>query len=170
MFLDERFSHRCLLIKRSLISFADPPVPKTLDIFWYGSTTNYVCIFCMRFERIVHNVCAYFAPRKLLVVRHYTMACPHSSKRRPCVRVKRLRMRDAWWGLDRDLRPNEKKKNHAGISTRAFSLESPSNKTYVKPIRYVLDQLDEWQLIWYGSKVPTERIMWIEIYAHCFLL
>ena len=63
-----------------------------------------------------------------------------------------------------------KKKNHAGISTRAFSLESPSNKTYVKPIRYVLDQLDEWQLIWYGSKVPTERIMWIEIYAHCFLL
>ena len=77
----------------------------------------------------------------------------------------------AWWGLDRDLRPNEKKKkNQAGISTRAFPLESPSNKTCVKPIRYVLDQLDEWQLIWYGSKVPTKRVMWIEIYAHCFLL
>ena len=94
MFLDERFSHRCLLIKTSLIRFADRPVPKTLDIFWYGSTTNYVCIFCMRFERIVHNVCADFAPRKLLIVCHYTMACPQSSKRRSCVRVKRFRMRD----------------------------------------------------------------------------
>ena len=76
----------------------------------------------------------------------------------------------AWWGLDRDLRPNEKKKNQTGISTRAFPLESPSNKTCVKTIRYVLDQLDEWQLIWYVSKVPTMRNMWIEIYAHCFLL
>ena len=36
-----------------------------------------------------------------------------------------------------------------------------------EPIRYVLDHLDEWHLIWYGSKVPRERIMWIEIYAHC---
>ena len=63
-----------------------------------------------------------------------------------------------------------KKKNQDGISTRAFPLESPSNKTCVKPIRYVLDHLDEWHLIWYGSKVPTKRIMWIEIYVHCFLL
>ena len=36
-----------------------------------------------------------------------------------------------------------------------------------EPIRYVLDHLDKWHLIWYGSKVPRERIMWIEIYAHC---
>ena len=36
-----------------------------------------------------------------------------------------------------------------------------------EPIRYVLDHLDEWQLIRYGSKVPRERIMWIEIYPHC---
>ena len=130
-------------------------------------TTNYVCIFCMRFERIVHNVSADFAPRKLLVVRHYTMACPHSSQRRPCVRVKRLRMRDEDLTAICD---QTKKKNQALISTRAFTLESPSNKTCVKPIRYVLDQLDEWQLIWYGSKVPTKRVMWIEIYAHCFIL
>ena len=47
-----------------------------------------VCIFCMRFERIIHSVCAYFAPRKLLIVRHYTMPCAYSSKRRACVRVK----------------------------------------------------------------------------------
>ena len=39
-----------------------------------------------------------------------------------------------------------------------------------EPIRYVLDHLDEWQLIWYGSKVPRERIMWIEIYAHYLFL
>ena len=36
-----------------------------------------------------------------------------------------------------------------------------------EPIRYVLDHLDEWQLIRYGSKVLRERIMWIEIYPHC---
>ena len=39
-----------------------------------------------------------------------------------------------------------------------------------EPIIYVLDHLDEWQLIWYGSKVPRERIMWIEIYAHYLFL
>ena len=39
-----------------------------------------------------------------------------------------------------------------------------------EPIIYILDHLDEWQLIWYGSKVPRERIMWIEIYAHCLFL
>ena len=39
-----------------------------------------------------------------------------------------------------------------------------------EPIRYLLDHLDEWQLIWYGSKVPRERITWIEIYAHCLFL
>ena len=36
-----------------------------------------------------------------------------------------------------------------------------------EPVRYVLDHLDKWHLIWYGSKVPRERTMWIEIYAHC---
>ena len=34
-----------------------------------------------------------------------------------------------------------------------------------EPIRYVLDHLDERQLICYGSKVPRERIMRIELYA-----
>ena len=53
-----------------------------------------MCIFCMRFERIIYNVCADFAPRKLLMVCHYTMPCTHRSKLRACVRVRRLRMRD----------------------------------------------------------------------------
>ena len=43
---------------------------------------------------------------------------------------------------------------------------SPFNDMH-EPIRYVLDHLDKWHLIWYGWKVPRERIMWIEIYAHC---
>ena len=94
MFLVERFTHKCSLIKRSLIRFADRPVPKTLDIFYCESTANDVCIFFMRFERIIHSVWADFAPRKLLIVRHYTMPYAHYSKRRACVRVKQLRMRD----------------------------------------------------------------------------
>ena len=47
----------------------------------------------MRYGRIIHSVCADFAPRKLLIVRHYTMPCAHYSKRSTCVRVKKLRMR-----------------------------------------------------------------------------
>ena len=47
----------------------------------------------MRFGRIIHSVCADFAPQKLLIVRHYTMPCAHYSKRSTCVRVKKLRMR-----------------------------------------------------------------------------
>ena len=71
----------------------------------------------MRFERNIHSVCADLAPRKFEFVRHYTMPCAHWSKHRACVRVKRLRMRN-----------EGKKKNQAGISTRAFPLECPSNK------------------------------------------
>ena len=70
----------------------------------------------MRFERNIHSVCADLAPRKFEFVLHYTMPCAHWSKHRACVRVKKLRMR------------NEEKKKKAGISTRAFPLECPSNK------------------------------------------
>ena len=48
---------------------------------------------CVRFERIIHSICADFAPQRLLFFRHYTMPYPHQSKRRPCVRVKTSRMR-----------------------------------------------------------------------------
>ena len=73
----------------------------------------------MRFERNIHSVCADLAPRKFEFVRHYTMPCAHWSKHRACVRVKKLRMRNE---------EEKKKKNQAGISTRAFPLECPSNK------------------------------------------
>ena len=46
-----------------------------------------------------------------------------SVKRYACVRVKRLHMRDE----DLTTICNERKKNEAGISTRAFPLESSSN-------------------------------------------
>ena len=36
----------------------------------------------------------------------------------------------------------------------------------MKPIRYVLDHLDEWKLIWYGSR---GRLVWIKIFAHCLV-
>ena len=77
MFLDERFPDKCSLIKRYLLRFTERPVPKTLEIFQCGSTANDVGIFCMRFEHLIHIVCADFAPRKLLFVRHFTILCAH---------------------------------------------------------------------------------------------
>ena len=44
-----------------------------LNIDRHGSAANDVCIFCMRFGRIIPSICAHFAPRKRLIVRHYTM-------------------------------------------------------------------------------------------------
>ena len=46
----------------------------------------------MRFEHILHNVGADFAPGKLLIFRHYTMPCAHQSKYRAFVGVQRLRI------------------------------------------------------------------------------
>ena len=48
MFLDERSTHKCLLIKRYLIKFTDRPVPKMLDIFYSGLlqtiSAYFVCV------------------------------------------------------------------------------------------------------------------------------
>ena len=48
---------------------------------------------CVRFERIIHSICADFAPQRLLFFRHYTMPYAHQSKRRAYVRVKTSRIR-----------------------------------------------------------------------------
>ena len=60
----------------------------------------------MRFERLTHSVCADFAPRKLLFVLSCVLICS-------LVKTSRMRQTQevthAWWGLDCDLRPNEKK-------------------------------------------------------------
>ena len=86
-------------------------------------------------ERWVHILYVFWA--------YYTQSpcwfCTTKASLRPplhhamCSLVKASRMRQsqkvahAWWGLDCDLRPNErKKKKEAGILTRAFPLESPS--------------------------------------------
>ena len=53
-----------------------------------------------------------------------------SQKRRACVRLKRLRIRDEDLTVICDL---TEKKNQAGISTRASPLESPSNKVQCVP-------------------------------------
>ena len=41
------------------------------------STANDISIFCMRFERPIHSVCADFTPRKLPFVGHYSILCAH---------------------------------------------------------------------------------------------
>ena len=64
-----------------------------------------------------------------LFVRYYTILCAHKSKRRACVRLKRLRMRDKNLTVICD----RTGKNQAGISTRASPLESPSNKVQCVP-------------------------------------
>ena len=91
-------------------------------------------------ERCVHILYAFWA--------YYTEClrwfCNAKASLRPplhhtiCSLVKTWRMRHGqdtahtWWGVDCDLQPNEKKKNEARISTRAFPLESPS-KSKQKP-------------------------------------
>ena len=77
MFLDERFTQKCSLIKRSLVRFADQPVPKALLIFH-------------RFAS-VHNICADLPPHKLFSVRHYTMPCAHQQNLCACVLIKELK-------------------------------------------------------------------------------
>ena len=64
-----------------------------------------------------------------LFVRHYTILCAHKSKRRACVRLKRLRMRDE----DLTVICDRTEKKQAGISTWASPLESPSNKVQCVP-------------------------------------
>ena len=61
---------------------------------------------------VVHSICADLPPHNLLSVRHYTMPCSHAH-------ADLLKNCKLWL--------NEKK-NEAEISTRAFPLESPSNK------------------------------------------
>ena len=80
-----------------------------LYAFW-AYYTQYLCWFCT-------------AKASLRPPLHHAMCS--LVKRHACVRAKRLRMRD------KDLTAicdRTKKNNEAGISTRAFPLESPSNK------------------------------------------
>ena len=51
----------------------DRPVPKTLEILKCGSTANAACIFCTRFERVIHSISADLALHKLLFFFPYAM-------------------------------------------------------------------------------------------------
>ena len=75
--------------------------------------------FCTRFERMIHSVCADFARRKLLFLRHYNIPCAHPSKRQACVRTSLIRVKDLTTICNST-------RNQAGILTREFPLESPS--------------------------------------------
>ena len=85
MFLDERFFHNCALTKRSLIRFADWSFPKTLDIFYCGSTKNAVCVFFGRFGRIIHSICADFILQRFHVLISQHVAHASESTRWACV-------------------------------------------------------------------------------------
>ena len=36
-----------------------------------------MCIFCVRFQRIIRSICTYFSPLKLLFFCHYSMPCTY---------------------------------------------------------------------------------------------
>ena len=58
MFLDERFIHKCSLVRRSLIRFADQPVPKKrVTSFSVGLPLTLCAYLVCLFERIVHSIC-----------------------------------------------------------------------------------------------------------------
>ena len=83
-----------------------------------------------------------------LFARHYTILCAHKSKRRACVRLKRLRMRDGDLTVICDR--TEKK------SSRNFNLgvplESPSNKVQCVP------------------KLKHYNFQYLELYTETFFL
>ena len=83
-----------------------------LYAFW-AYYTQYLCWFCTY---------------KPLFFSHYTMPCADLSKRQACVRTSLMRVLE----LDCDLQVNKKKKKEAGISTRAFPLESPGKNVFSK--------------------------------------
>ena len=46
------------------------------------------CECCVRFERIIHSICADFALQRSLFFCHCIMPCAHQSKHHTCIRVK----------------------------------------------------------------------------------
>ena len=86
MFLDERFTHKCSLIKRYLIRFTDRPVPKMLDISQCGSTANDVSI--------LYTASVLTLRRESFSSSAITPSVCSLVKTSRIIRLKRLRMRD----------------------------------------------------------------------------
>ena len=120
------------------------------------------------------TMCAYFVCVLSVL---YTVSVPillhesfSSSAITPChvLIVKMSRMRQsqkvvhAWWGLHCNLRPNEKK-NEAGISTRAFPLESLSNNSLFGTTLVLCHQIDNKQMnclpgLSWGWRAPKDHL------------
>ena len=82
------FAHKVISYK-----VRGPTRSETLEILKCGSTANAACIFCTRFERVIHSISADLALHKLLFFFPYAMLVAHQSERRACVRVKTSFMR-----------------------------------------------------------------------------
>ena len=79
------------------------------------ANSNAACMFCTRFERIIHSISTDLSGHKHLFFFPCTMQGAHQSERRACVKVK---SRVCVLRTCLDLRLNEKeKKKEGGIST-----------------------------------------------------
>ena len=115
MFLHERFTHKCLLIKRSLIGFADRLVPKTSTSFSVVLPRT-ICAYLVCVLNVLYTVSVLILHRESFSTSAIT----------PChvliSQTSRMRDGDLTAICDRT-----KMKKEAGISTRAFPLEGLSN-------------------------------------------
>ena len=82
------FAHKVISYK-----VRGPTRSETLEILKCGSTANAACIFCTRFERVIHSISADLALHKLLFFFPYAILVAHQSERRACVRIKTSFMR-----------------------------------------------------------------------------
>ena len=82
------FAHKVISYK-----VRGPTRSETLEILKCGSTANAACIFCTRFERVIHSISADLALHKLLFFFPYAILVAHQSERCACVRVKTSFMR-----------------------------------------------------------------------------
>ena len=76
------FAHKVISYK-----VRGPTRSETLEILKCGSTVNAACIFCTRFERVIHSISADLALHKLLFFFPYAMLVALQSERRACIRV-----------------------------------------------------------------------------------
>ena len=79
------------------------------------ANSNAACVFCTRFERIIHSISTDLAGHKHLFFFPCTMQGAHQSERRACVKVKTscMRVKD----LSRSAIERKRKKKEGGIST-----------------------------------------------------
>ena len=124
MFLDGRFTHKCSLIKRSH-KVRRPTHFKNAQHLLGVALPRTMCAYFVCVLSVLYTVPVLILHRESSSSSAITL-CAHQSKRRTCIRVKCLHMHE------KDLTAicdQTKKRNKAGISTRAFPLESSCHDT-----------------------------------------